>query len=290
MPVVTPSEIHGQAPVAPAPKQENTIDSTQQQPQEAASEATQSTPEDKAQETLSPKFAALARQQKMLRQQQRQIEDARKAMEAERQEIEKAKSWKTRLTQDPYSVLLEAGLTSDKAAALMLQQPDPAAQQLHLLQEEIKALKASQEQSSTKFEQMQKQQYEDAKKQIRSDVTSLINSDETFETIKAMDSAEAVVDLIEKTFVDEGRLMTVEEAAKEIEDYLSAEVMKFTQLKKVKSKLIPPQPDPGIQKQDLTQKPSMTTLSNRAVQSQARPMTARERRERAILAFQGKLQ
>ncbi len=249
----------------------------------------------KTEEAISPKYAALARHQKALRHQQRTLEAQKQAFESERKtlssELERSKSWQTRLTQDPYGVLLEAGLTADQVASLMLNQPNIEDQKMMMLQQELKSLKATQEQSETKFQKMQEQQYEDAKKQIRNDVLMLVDGSPELETIKAMNAQDAVVELIEQTFHSEGRLMTIEQASKDVEDYLVEEAMKLTQLSKIKSRFAQPQQNPQeAMKQPLqNQKPALNTLSNRMVQSTTKPLSDKERKQRAILAFQGKL-
>lgn len=284
MPIVTAqATLPTTAPVAPteAPKQTDTN----------VSQEVQTT-----QEAPDPRLVALARQQKALRAQQRAKEQALASKEAaisakeaeyqtHRQKAEQFDAWKQRLTQDPYSVMLESGLTADQVATLMLNQPNPADQRVLLLEQEIKALKAAQDQSSKKFDEVQTQQYEEAKKQIKNDVVLAVDGDSSFEAIKAMNAQDAVVELIAETFNTEGRLMTIDEAANEIENYLVEEASKIAQISKIRSKFT--QPVQQVQKQIQPQKQS-TTLSNRMVQLAA-PTSAKERRERAIAAFMGKL-
>jgi hypothetical protein len=246
---------------------------------------------------LSPKFAALSRKEKALRAEQRKFEEERKAWQAQKQtqdaELESAKSWKTRLAQDPYGVMLESGLTADQVAALMMNQPDPKDQQLTLVQKEMAAIKKAQEDLIKQQQEAQTQAYQDALKQISADVKSLVDSNDEYETIRAWGRHQDVVDLIEATYKADGRLMTNEEAAKEVEDYLVEEALKFTQLKKIQAKLAPAAPTEAaaLKTETPAQKTTANTLTNRMGQATAaKPMTARERRERAILAFQGKLQ
>lgn len=284
MPTITPMNLT--APASPQPT--SAVDTTRA-PQQAIEAPAPETPAAAPADPLSPKFAALARQQKMIRQQQIQVQEQRKAIEADRQQIDQAKAWKQRLTQDPYGVMLESGLTADQVAALMLQQPNPEDQKYSQLQNELKAIKQSQEQAKLEVKRVQEQQYEDAKKQIRTDVEHLVRADESYETIQAMGASEAVVALIEETFNKDGRLMTIEDAAKEVEDYLIEEAMKIAQIKKIKARFNPA-PDPVPQKQLNTQQPQqLRTLSNRAMTATAQPLTNRERRERAIAAFMGKI-
>lgn len=292
---VTPVDVTGNA------RPQNKVDTSKELPVQSTQEAI--VPDSKPQEAVSPQLAMLARQQKAAREAQRTFLAQKQAfaqekaqLEALKAEIDQAKAWKSKLAQDPYSVMLEAGLTSDQVAAKMLQQPDPRDQQLLLLQQEIQALKNTQEQSSNKFTEIEKQQYENAKTQIRKDVTRLVTSDEAFETIKAMDAAEAVVELIEQSYLETGDLLDPMDAAREVEEYLMEEAFKIAKLKKIQSKLYPAQAvedqqQQVVQQQQLiqqTQKPSMNTLSNRMAQTTTKPMTGKDRRERAIAAFLGK--
>lgn len=251
-----------------------------------------------ASDPLSPKFAILARKEKQLR-------EMRKQIEAEKQQIESQKaqfankggddsSWKQRLAQDPYGVMLEAGLTSDQVAALLLNQPSQEDQRLQLLQRELQTLKKQQEEVLTQSQDSQKQQYEQAKAQIGKDVQRLVQGNaDAFELIQSQGAHDAVVELIEKTFQEDGYLMDLEDACKEVEEYLTDQALSLSKLKKIQAKLAPPQANPEAQKPDPqkqnTQNPTATTLSNRMTAASAKPMNDRERRDRAIKAFLGQL-
>lgn len=250
----------------------------------------------KSEEVLSPKFAALARKEKALRAQalaeRSKLDSERKALEAERAELEKVRSWQSKLKDDPFSVLNEAGLSYEELTNRLLNQPGPQDQALRDLQKKIQELEASQKQTLTQAEEAQKRQYEDVKKQIRNEVSLLVDGNDTFELIKSQGAEDAVVELIESVYQSEQRLMTAEEAANEVEEYLLDEAMKVAQLKKIQSKLSPPKveaPEAEKQQTSTSKQPQSPTLSNRMVQSTAKPMSAKERRDRAIKAFLGQL-
>lgn len=296
MPQITPMNVTG--PATPQPQTlASAVDTTKVSPETATQAVEAQVEEAKSVDPLSPKFAALARQQKMIRQQQIEFQEQKKAFEAERQQIEQAKSWKQRLTQDPYSVMLEAGLTADQVAALMLQQPNVEDQKFSQVQSELKAIKEAQEQAKQEAQRVQQQQYDNAVTQIRNDVENLVMADESYETIKTMGASEAVVALIEENFHKTGRLLSIEDAAKDVEEYLVEEAMKIASINKIKSRFIPAPEQPqvpqkqGIQAQLQKQQEQQTlkTLSNKSLAGQSHATTAKEKRERAILAFQGKL-
>lgn len=250
-------------------------------------------PEEKAPDQLAAKYAAFARQQKAIREQQRQVQESRKLFELEKESFKKlqeeANQYKNKfdlLKTNPLDVLEEAGITYDHLTQMMLNGPN-VNPEVRNLQRELQNIKKAQEEQKLNAQKAQSDQYDQAKRQIRSDVDSIVNNDPIYETIKATNSMDAVVDLIEMTFKESGNLMSVEQACNEIEEYLVDEAIRLSNLKKIKDKINPP-PAPVEEKQVTVQKQQSNTLSNRIVPSTAKPMTTRERRERAIAVFQGK--
>lgn len=261
--------------------------------QEPISEAPQ--PEAKPKEDLlSPKFADLARKEKALRERFKardaDLKAKEEAIKARESEFQKMESWKSRLSQDPISVLNELGISYDQIVNSQLNQPSPQELEIKALKEEIQALKDGTEQTRKYFEEQQTNQYQQAVNQIKNDVKMLVDGNDEFSTIADTNSHDAVVALIEETFQKEGRLMSNEEAAREVENYLVEEAYKMSQLKKVQNRLAQKlaQKEPTKQKQPEQQ--SLKTLTNAVAQSSSRPrMSEAERKARAIAAFHGQL-
>jgi hypothetical protein len=261
--------------------------------------ATESTPQpvvetqipvqEKPKDPMSPQFAALARKERMIREQARQIQAEKQSMQSKLDEIktQTESQWKQKLIQNPWDAMIEAGVSPEQATQMMLNQPKPEEIELQKMRREIEALRSSQDQSKDLMKQQQDEQYKQAKKQIGTEVKLLVDSDEAFETIKAMSAQDAVTELIEQTFLKDGHLMSVDDAAKEVEDYLIEQAFGLAKLKKVQARLLPGAVQTA-QKQNLSQKPQLNTLSNR-MNPTTKPLTDRERKQRAILAFQGKL-
>lgn len=231
-------------------------------------------PTEAASQPLSPQFVALAKKEQAIRKARQELKAQQEAWERERANYVAKESLKT----DPLSALNELGLTYDKLTELQLSQqnPDPNQQTL----EQLEKLKAQLEERLSSFDQKladrDKQAYETAVNQIRRDVELLVDSDPSFETIKASGEIGAVVELIEKVFHKEGQILTVEEAAKLVEDALvereSDRLQRLLSLSKIKSRV-------GVaektQEQKEVQQSPQPTLSN--TQSVNRPLTARER-------------
>jgi len=245
----------------------------------------------------SRRFAQLARQEKALRQEVQQLkarEEALKAREAELQ-AQNAKYSdgyysRDQIKADAMRVLSEAGISYDDIVQQAISQPamDPRTQaQMDALKAEIDRLKQFTEDSKKNAQEQQTQQYQAAVKQITADVNQLVFTDPEFELIKVTKSQRDVVELIEKTFQEDGTLLSVEDAAREVEKYLTEEAEKLTKVQKIQKRLssqsnaasAPSQQAPVTQPK---QPQPMKTLTNATAST--RPLSARER---AILAFKG---
>lgn len=296
-PVQNPSRI--------APEEMLALDTTRQKDTVEAPESTEpvveeTKPVNPADEMLSRQYAQLARKEKALRAQAQAFkaeQDAFKAQQAALESKPKAPAFdeskyvsKDRLNQDTMNALAEAGLSYEQITQLMLNPPqaqDPATK-AHILKLEAKlaALEEGQNQAKQSFEEQQTQQYQQAVAHMKNEAKQLIYTDPAYETVKATNSVNDVVELIERTFKEDGVLMTVEEAAQQVEDYLIDEAVKLASLKKVQAKMKPTgqqtsqQAPQSQQKQQQTQ--TMKTLTNSVGNSRQLSV-----RERAIAAFKG---
>lgn len=248
---------------------------------------------------LSSQYAQLARQTKAFRAQQvqmkayeGQIKAREEAIKAKEAEMHSQYVPKAQLAKDPVKVLQEQGFTPEQITNMLLNQPDPAQQQqlavIERLEAKIKALEDGQESTKKSFEDSQKQSYTQAINMIKNEASHLVDSDANFETIKATNSVDDVVELITKTFETDGKLLTVQEAAEAVEDYLVEEALKIARLKKIQDRLKPApaqaKPAATVPAQAGAPKPATKTLTSGM--NNTRPLTAKER---AILAFKGEL-
>lgn len=245
------------------------------------------TPEIKKEEAISPKFAALARQQKEIRRQQQALKAQEDAWKLKQSEYDSSYVPKDKLKSDLAGTLRELGYTDEQIAASMLNQPTPQERQIKELMAKIEALEAGTQKVTDTIQEKEKQAYNQAVSQIRSNVKLLVDGNDEYETIKETGSHEAVVKLIEQTFAENGTIMTNEEAAKEVEEYLLEEALKMANLKKVQAKLAPAVSAPIAQKINAQQ--PIKTLTNAATTVSSKPLSAKERRERAIAVFNGQL-
>jgi len=288
---VTPENLSAISPKEPEPSGQTP---TVEAPSDKASVSEKGT-----EEPLSPQYAVLARKEKALRAKAQAQEQAFKAKEealVAREEALKAKEAeyqsnyisKDKLKTDAWSVLNELGYSYEQLTqeALNQSQESPAQRAaIQRLEAKIQQLEAENKKSQTTAQEQQTKAYKQAVEQIRRDTTALVESDPTtYEAIHKSGSIDEVVALIEQTFKEDGVLMTVEEAAQEIENYLVEESLKYAQFEKVKKRLQPATPPAAEQKAETTQSQPTKTLTNGMGAS--RQLSARER---ALLAFKGEL-
>jgi hypothetical protein len=253
-----------------------------------------------AEEPLSSQYAILARKEKAIRQREQQLRAREAELRAQSKPAESTPSQPSLdmskyvsvddLLRDPFGILNEKGLGYDKLTEIAMQGPSHETRTLtnevKALRDELAKIKGETENTKKSFEEQQVMQRDQAIRSIRNEVSNAVRNDPSFEAIKTTGSEREVVNLIVRTFDEDGILLSAEEAAREVEEYLVNEAIRLTKLNKIQQKLAPKvAPAPQVQKAaESNQKPQMKTLTN-SVNSSAK-MSARER---AILAFQGKL-
>jgi hypothetical protein len=235
---------------------------------------------------------AFARKERQLRKMQQELQAERESFKRKETEYSNGYIAKTRFNEDPLGALQDAGISYEKLTELLLQNPNSNDPTIRALRSEINALKQSQETASKQAEEQNTVKYQAAVKQIDNEVKMLIDRDANFETIKQSGMADAVTQLIVDTFEAEGYVMDVLEAAKEVENHLVEEAYKLAQLSKVQSRLKPATPEPiapPAQKQSQSPQVTTKTLTNAVTQEAPKRSSDKERRERALAAFYGKL-
>jgi hypothetical protein len=250
------------------------------------SETTEAPPSTQA-DPLSPKFALLAKREKGLRSREEQIKAREDALKAKESEYQSGYIPKADFKQLAMEAFKEGELSYDELTQMMLASPnaevDPVLRQL---QQENAELKKRFEELDGSFKQKQTTEYQQAVNQLAVDVKAFVSGKPEYELIDKLDMSAKVRDLIVETFNSDGVLMSQEDACKEIESYLEEEAFKVTSIGKVKAKFTPPEPakEEKLEQKHPQNQQQLKTLTNAVTTSQ--PMTARER---AILAFQGKL-
>lgn len=255
--------------------------------------------EQKSKEDAAARFAQLSRREKMIRAKAREIETREAAIRERELLLSQPKEidWREKLKQDPMGALTEAGMTYDDMVNQLLTQ-NPQDQSLKLIQNEMKAIREENAQLRKSIEDKETNSMQQALNQIKFDIKNMVTSSpDEFEALHASGDMgyDMVVRLIREQFDKDKTIMDMEEAARDVEEYLADRYLELAKLKKIQAKLTPTQqaakgevPNKINTAQAATK--SANTLSHSMTPSSKAPLSAREKRERAILAFEGKLQ
>ncbi len=297
---VQPEEMAAVAPKTPQVQPDLQEEASASPPAEETPAKPVKTPE---QEQLARQYAKLVQQEKAARaraaakeQELKAKEAALAAREAEFTANSQPKQGyisADQLKQNAIQTLLDNGISWDEVTKQALEyQPMNPQVQAHIqrLEAQLAKLESQAQEGRKSQEQSQQQAYQAAVKQIENDAKKLIATDPTYEMIKATNSTKDVVELITRTFDADGIVLSVEEAAQQVEDYLTEEAEKFTRIEKIKKRLAQSaqSAQPAAKATEATDKlqtqQTMRTLTN--ANTSQRKLTGRER---AILAMQGKL-
>lgn len=238
-----------------------------------------------------PRLEELARKERLIRAEALRLKaekDAWQKAQAPQQQGMTAEEWKKAFLEDPSKVGLDYQAIADR----YLNQPSEDEQKYKAFEQKIAELEARLSNQSQNLEQAQAQAYENAMKQLKSDTQALIGrKPDEYEALAAEGATDAVVELIKSTYHEEGILMSVEDAARKVEDYLTERALKLAGLKKVRAKVdTTAQATPAITEQKTQGQQQIqvrTTSLSHSMQPATKPLTAAERRERAIKAFRG---
>lgn len=222
----------------------------------------------------SQRIAALARREKALRQQQRELQMLKQQLEMMRQPQAQAPDpnqqrekflaeYRDRVANDPLAVVSELGL-------------------------ELQSLKDSQSSSQKILDAQKQADIEREKKSLRSQAMFLMNTSADYKLLKDMGDAlgdpvdEAVAEFVLQS-IESGEEVGVVDAAKAVQDYMIDRLLKGAAIPGVKEKLIETL---GLKSAPAPQQEQQTTTLARTEQP-AKPLTAKDRRQRAIWAGMG---
>lgn len=170
--------------------------------------------------TLSPQLTALARKQQKLQADIQALREKEAALAAKEADFIPRSSFKAKLRENAVDALKDLGLDYNELTELLLNQQN-GTDPVKKLEAEINQLKSAREQDVNK-------QYDATLRQYKAEANSLINSDpKKFYFIQKEGAVDAVVQHIVETWKeDENQVLSVDEAAKDIEEFLRDEAKK----------------------------------------------------------------
>lgn len=279
---IKPREVSNQETISTGQPKLDLFDDKAVQPAEPPKEGLVPAPEDKFEEPKGPsleqRFAELERREKMLFKKMQEL-DAKKS-EAQPDHRLSQEEWLAKFRQDPTAVGVSYEDMVDIYAGQEVPDGDPEKAELKRI---VAGLEKRLESFEKQSEESRTQSYENAKKQIRHEVGRLAGN-EGFELIKITGSEDAVTEYIEAVYQEEGVLIPVEEAARDIESNLLEQAEAMVKLAKVQAKLRP-EGAPEAPAQQTVERKTPSTLTHDLTRQTSRPLT---KRERAMMILEGR--
>lgn len=242
---------------------------------------------DASQTPSDPGLLELARQTKLLREEAKALKAERAELQALRAQSQgmTAEQWKERFLADPASV----GIKYQEMADKYLSQPPEEVQAQAAIKAELVELKAKMQANEQQVEAAKTAAYQNAKKQLLGDAQRLVSlKPQEYEAIAVEGAYDAVVELIEDTYKETGIFMGVEEAAKEVDNYLLERAKKYAGLKKLQPTMSSEDPSAVSPTSQSTKTPTQQQTLSHSMSQATAPLTQAQRRERAIAAFHSK--
>lgn len=187
---------------------------------------------------LSPQLSALARKEQAYRQKEQALKAREKEIESKLADAERFSSLKNKFGEKDFSEAESMGLNYEEYTKYLLDKQngeDPVQSEIKRLNAEIESLKKGNEDSAV-------QQFDQTIAEYKNEIARLVSEDENFSTIKGFNKQDAVLKLIVDTFEEDGEELTINEAAKLVEEELSNIGNSFLDLPKFKREEILEQP------------------------------------------------
>lgn len=202
--------------------------------QEPAAEETPTPSEESV--TLSPKATAQARREQAFRDRERALKQREQDLSAKLSESDRFEQIKAKLAAKDFSAAEELGITYEEFTNHLLAKQaksDPQEERFSKLQQELESVKKSQEEQTVK-------EYEANQSLWKQVIAKTVKESDEFSTIRELGAEDIVLQHVNDSFEEDGIELSVEDAAKEIEEALLARAEKFAAVSKVQSKLAKP--------------------------------------------------
>lgn len=205
---------------------------------------------------LSPQVAAIARREQRFRQQQQELEKEKAELAAQKAEIEQLRAMKQKLAAKDYSGL-EGLVDYNDYSQYQLNKingSDPVKEELTKLQTKVTEIEKKAQDNLEK-------QYQAAVEERRIAAKTLVDSSDQFPRIKKAQATEAVVQHILDTWEHDSKELSIDQAAKEVEEILIERAKAWAALLEDEKEVDPP-PVSETQKKPLPSLKSGLTLTN----------------------------
>lgn len=277
-------EFVGYDPKGQAPTNSPLVQKTKAEPQQTAEVAPEVEEEKEESITLSPKLSALARKEQAQRARERAIVEKERTFAEKMADAEKYQQLKAKVASEDFSGVEELGVSYDKYVKHELNKEAKSPEEIRIqqLEEKLTAVQKAQDEKEV-------QEYQANQALWQKEIGKVVSENPEFSAIKRKGAEAAVLQHINDSFNDDGKELTVEEAAKDIESALRAKAQEWKDILEL-DQPEPKVPDarvlgaPKTQIKTITQ--NMTTSSVKQVAKPFHLMSESEQLQEAIRRVQ----
>lgn len=183
--------------------------------------------------TLSPKVSALARKEQAQRQREKQFNEEKRTFAEKMADAEKYRKLTEKLANKDYSAIDELGVNYEEIVKHELNKEaakDPATERVQQLEEKLEAIQKAQEEKELK-------EYQANQALWKQEIVKTVKDNDDFSTIRDLAAEDMVLQHINDSFEEDDVELTVEQAAKDIEEALLERAEKFASVSKIKNKV-----------------------------------------------------
>ncbi|MBV6514140.1 MAG: hypothetical protein FMNOHCHN_03730 [Ignavibacteriaceae bacterium] len=198
---------------------------------------------------FGPKFAALSRKERLIREREKQLEARQKEIEEKaKQAEEKFKKFEElpkRAKQNVFEVLNDLGLSSEELLDMLANEGKPTEkmqrnEELESLKEYVKNLEAkingSEQERLEQQKKAEQERYDKTLASFKQSIKEHVDSTPALELTRANNAEELVYEVIDQHFKETNEIMEIADAALKVEQYFEAELERLLALEKVKQK------------------------------------------------------
>lgn len=238
----------------------------------ATSEAIKS-PESPQESKLADTFQRIAKQESFVKAERAKIDEARKAHEADKEDISRYRSLKDK---NPFEILEHFGISYDKLLRADQDRRNPIDPNIRKALEAVEQLKSE---LSSEKEKVTQERRSKAEVQLQTSIAEAIKTND-YDLIDKLDAKDAVREYMEEIYATTGEICDIKEACEAVTEHLASKIMSAKDSKWLKPKEVVQE---SIKEPEMPQK--VSTISNKMTQSSIgkdKPMTESERMKAAI--------
>lgn len=224
---------------------------------------------------LAETFQRISKQESFVKAERAKIEEARKAFEADKSDIEKYRSLKDK---NPFEILEHFGISYDRLLQADKERNNPIDPNVRKALDAVEQLKSE---LNSEKEKVVQERRSKAEIQLQTSIAETIKTND-YDLIEKLDAKDAVREYMEEIYATTGEICDVKDACEAVTQHLADRILAAKDSKWLKPKELPKEEEPKVESK------KAETITNKMVQSSVgntKPLSEDERIKAALQAM-----